>query len=66
MHLPSIEVNGSVVWSVWSVAVGGASGMSTEGGPTVGPSAHMVFCLLRVSVDDVDVRGMSDVVDVVW
>lgn len=54
------------MWSVWSVAVGGASGMSTEGGPTVGPSAHMVFCLLRVSVDDVDVRGMSDVVDVVW
>ena len=40
--------------------------MSTEGGLTVGPSVHLVFCLLRVSVDDVGVRGMSDVVDVVW
>ena len=40
--------------------------MLTEGGSTVGPSVHVVFCSLRVSVDNVDVRGMSDAVDVVW
>ena len=54
------------MWSVWSVAVEGASGMSTEGEPTVGPSVHMVFCLLHVDVDNGGGCSRGDVVDVVW